>query len=449
LSRLIYSGRPHPAFGQRCAAPLSRLTLALLLVFALSGLLGAGAPAARAAEKRPSQKLRAVSLVSLQSGLKRAAAEGSGLAELLNLGGLTRVVGYLVDEKTHDLIVFGEADPEAPPLHTEDFVVALRNTRLKPAAARGRRLSYLAPGCSIDPNPQVIRQLNEVGQTIAGSDSAAQMEDAMAEWETACEQPQKVRVMGVPADTHFARVMVEADYYLKRLADGSEALSLPGFTSLTDLEVARSRKEISDGRANHTSSCSFNRFWFHPGPNRYSADGDVAMIVECPVVLLTEEQHLTRTGVAGTGRPDPLAGQFARSFSAHYREIAAARPMYRELEDLFRFVALGGVMKYRQVRVNLDYFLDRFPVSQEEAPETLPGISNVKHVAWRSGGGAGRQAERSYQLWVPSCGGVSMDIKVSGTSFTKPKGNRLQQVKKAALAARPSPKAVSWEFELP
>jgi hypothetical protein len=433
------------------------LTLTLLLVFATSPSLRAGAAGAPAAEKPPSQKLRAVSLVSLQSGLKKAATEGSGPADLLNLGGLTRVVGYLVDEKTHDLIVFGEADAEALPLHTEDFVVALRSTRLKYAAARGPALSeaegkaahYLAPGCSIDPNPQVIRQLNEIGQIIAGSDSIAQMEDAMAEWETACEQPQKVRVMGVPPDTHFARVMVEADYYLKRLADGSEALAVPGLTSLTDLEVALSQKEISAGRANHTSPCSFNRFWFHPGPNRYSADADVVMIAECPVVLLTEEQHLTRTGVAGTGRPDPLAGQFARSFSAHYRKIAAARPMYREMEDLFRFVALAGVMKYRQVRVNLDYLLDRFPVSQEEAPETLPGISNVKHVAWRAGGGAGRQTERSYQLWVPSCGGVSMDIKVSRTSFTKPKGNRLQRVKQAALAARPLPKAVSWEFELP
>lgn len=419
---------------------ICRLMLGLLLV---STQLAVGVQAA------PSRKLRAVSLVSLQSGLKKAAAEESGPADLLSLGGLTRVVGYLVDEKTHDLIVFGEADATAPPLHTEDFVVALRNTRLKYAAGRGRAPRYLAPGCSIDPNPKVIRQLNQIGQTIAGSDSAAQMEDAMAEWETACEQPQRVRVMGVPAHTHFAQVMVNADYYLKRLADGSEALSLPGFTSLTDLEVARSQKEISAGRADHTSPCSFNRFWFHPGPNRYSADESVVMIVECPVVLLTEEQHLTRTGVAGTGRPDPLAGQLAQSFSAHYREIAAARPVYRELEDLFRFVALAGAMKYRQVRVNLDYLLDRFPVSQEAAPETLPGISNVKHVTWRAGGGAGRQIERSYQLWVPSCGGVSMDIKVSRTSFTKPKGSRLQQVRKAALAARPSPEAVSWEFELP
>lgn len=434
------------------------LVLSLLVVLAPSPAEAAATPE-RALQSSPSPapprtRLRAVSLVSLDRDLRKAGTQRRRPAELLSLGGLSKVLGYMTDRKTRDLIVFGEAEANTPPLQTQDFVVALRNSKLKYAAG-GKAASYLAPSCSIDPNPEVIRELGEIGQRIAGSESAAQIEEALAQWQTACKRPQRVRVMGVPADTRFARVMVTADYHLKRLADGSEALSVPGFASLTELEVARSREEISEGRASHTSAPSFNRFWFHPGANRYAVDEDVVMINECPVVLLTEEQHLTRGGVAGAGRPDPLAGEFGQSFTAHYREIAAARPMYRELENLFRFVALAAIMKYRREPAKLGYLLDRFPLSQEEVPNALPGISNVKYVTWQAPAEEGDpfspsvQGERSYQLWIPSCGGVSMDVKVTKASFAKPEGKRLRQLRKAALAARPSPRAVSWEFELP
>jgi hypothetical protein len=45
----------------------------------------------------------------------------------------------------------------------------------------------------------------------------------IADWKRECEKDEAVNVFGIPFDTHFAQVMVKADYDLKRLSDGSDS----------------------------------------------------------------------------------------------------------------------------------------------------------------------------------------------------------------------------------
>lgn len=159
---------------------------------------------------------RAVSLNVLESVVKSGASK-----EALRLCGITRVSGYVVDKQGRDIILFGKVDPSYPTLHLEDFIVALRNVRLAYARKRGHTYYYSPPGCSIDPNPQVLRELQAIGDRVSQTADPEERHRLLQEWEVAGRQPQSVRVLGVPFYTRFAKVMVDADYYMKRLVNGS------------------------------------------------------------------------------------------------------------------------------------------------------------------------------------------------------------------------------------
>ena len=368
----------------------------------------------------------------------------------MELAGITRLTGYLVDEKTRDVIVLGEVAEDAPALHVEDFAVAFRSAWLKYATRHGHTIYYQDPGCSIDPDAAVVQQLSEIAPQRVS-------DETMDEWCDICDQPQRVRVMGAPFDSRFAQVMVDADYLMKQLADGSEQLEIPGFTSLGDMRYAAAREALSKDRMPRATGISVNRFWFYPGKAKFYERDGVTTIQECPVTLLTEEQHLTREGLTGLRRPDPQALQFAKGFSAHYDEIAQARPVYRELDGLFRMAALAKLAKYDGVQAGLDYLMNRYPLPKVKVERTLPGVSRVQTVERR------RDVEGGYEsvrMWLPSCGGVNMGYKIGPDNYkrTTPRSDAVKKGrrqapaqpsgrKKAVLKARPSPDALAWDMK--
>jgi hypothetical protein len=421
---------------------MRRIAVAAILLWAW--VAGASLLAEAGAVGTPGAPTRAVSLRALQSRLQRALAKGEVTDDLLHLCGITRVVGYVVDESNRDLVLLGEVEPGAPPLHVEDLAVALRNAWLRYASRQGRTLFYSDPGCSIDPDPRVIQRLNEIGQSEA-------MGEEIDDWCATCAEPQTVRVMGVPFDSHFAKVMVEADYLMKRAVDGSLELGIPGFTSLASMTLAIAHDDLAAGRPLSLPRSSLNRFWFYLGKAGFQEEEGVVTIEHCPVVLLTEEQHLTREGLSGLSRPDPLAQRFAESFGAHYRQIAAKRPIYLELEGLFRFAALAQLIKYQRVKADLDYLLDQFPVHEVRVDRTLPGIYRVKSIEKR------RDIPGGYEtttLWLPTCGGVNMAVRINRDNFRQAPAKKTTHAGKQAaggrkaqiLKARPSPDALSWDI---
>ena len=104
----------------------------------------------------------------------------------------------------------------------EDLVVAIRS--IDAARMGGMR-------CSIDPTPEGIARLQEIlsskSQIPNPQEIFRSMEEALG--------PQQVTVGGVPADTHFAQVLVAADYQMKRIGMGLESsgvAELPSYLSM-------------------------------------------------------------------------------------------------------------------------------------------------------------------------------------------------------------------------
>jgi hypothetical protein len=348
---------------------------------------------------------RAVSLRVLQSTLK--AGDSKQAAQLC---GITKVSGFLVDKNTHDIVLFGDVNPDLPPLAFDDFVVALRNTWFLYTQRVGRMRYYAAPGCSIDPNPQVLRQMRDVSDRLNTTRDMEARDVILGDWREVGKQPQKVRVMGVPFDSRFAKVMVDADFYMKRLANGTVSLDIDGFNSMADMSEASARQEIQQGTPIPTGQ-TLNRFWFCPGDTTFTDDGGVVKLTSCPVKLLTEQQYLTISGVKGYGRPDAMALQFAQGFTTKYDDVAKVRPIYRELAGLFRFAGIARLLKDEnapgQAGFDMRYLLSQYAVKVVPVNRAVKGLTNVREIDETRNTSSG-----SYHSYVTlmSFGGVSMDV---------------------------------------
>lgn len=359
-----------------------------------------------------SQKGRALSLRILQEQTKACQKKGECPEELLNLAGISEIIGYVVDEKNHDIILIGEVNINDPPLYLEDFVVALRNTWLKYSIKNGNIFYYSDPGCSIDPDKRIIRELDLLVQKIFSCTSPEEVEKYIQDWHQICQSPQNVRILGIPFNTRFSWVMVKADYDMKRIVDGYESLDIPGFNSLMDMTLEVAKRDIIHGRRLSIPFSSMNRFWFYPGENTFKEDHGIVLIERSQVILLTEEEHLSKDKrIVGTGRVDPLAKQFTNIFTQKYEQVAQKKPIYKELGNLFRFVALAKIFKFKsphnEAKMDLGFLLDEFNVSQTPVTPTLPGRSNVKRFQHKMDFTGGYQI---IQLWLPSCGGVNINI---------------------------------------
>nr|VFK32295.1 MAG: Protein of unknown function (DUF1598) [Candidatus Kentron sp. MB]VFK35280.1 MAG: Protein of unknown function (DUF1598) [Candidatus Kentron sp. MB]VFK77179.1 MAG: Protein of unknown function (DUF1598) [Candidatus Kentron sp. MB] len=396
-------------------------------------------------------RIHTVSLRVLQERLRDCEPAKACSSELLQFSGITRLMGYVLDHNNQDIVLFGQKQVGLPPLHVEHFVTALRNAWMRYAPLRGNVYQYSYPGCSIDPNPSTFRKLSRIGRRIRQGSNSRQVDAQLAQWEQVCKEPQRVRVMGVPFHSDFARIMVEADYDMKRLADGIDKPDIPGLMSLMDSKMAAAKDAAIHERPIAISVGGMNRFWFYPGEQRYEEDEDIVLITDSPVRLLTEESYLGNTGKYVSGnRVDPHARHFAEGVSLLYGELAIHRPIYRELENLFRFFALAQIMRAkavdRTVGLELNYLLEEFRLPRTPVNRQLPGRSALKQFQHR------QELENGYRevrLWMPSCGGVGIEIPPSSNAFVHDRYGFLHTVKTRVQSARSDNSMLAWRVDIP
>ena len=351
----------------------------------------------RAACNIENDNVRAVSLKILQQEVEKCQDISRCSKEVLELGRLTEVMGYVFDERSKDIILLGCVNSNLPAIYTKDFVVALKNAWMDYAEMRGNTYYYSNPGCSIDPDPNLMQELVNVGNKILSS-SMEEADKKLDEWHNVCKKPQNVRVLGIPFDTHFAKIMVKADYDMKNLVDGTDEVGIPGFRALMNMKIDEIREDIRNNRQ-PSVSISMNRFWFYPGVNIYEKDNGIVVIKKCPVTLLTENEYSS-----SGSKTDPLAKKFTENVTVFYKELAQKRPIYKELENLFHLVAIAKILEYRNtnnpdIENILSYFLNNYIVPENSVEKRLPGRSTIKKLEAR------KEYEYGYQLlrmWLPS-----------------------------------------------
>src|SRR5690606_25999481 len=109
--------------------------------------------------------------------------------------------------------------------------------------------------CSIDPTPEGLQRLNEVlaQQRSSGQQlNPARLEPVLKE----ALGPQTITLTGVPPTSHFARVMVAADYHMKRLAMNVVPSPVRGLPSYLDL--AKNSNELQTSNPRWWLACNYD-----------------------------------------------------------------------------------------------------------------------------------------------------------------------------------------------
>ncbi len=290
----------------------------------------------------PSQ-LRKVSLSQLEAAIMHELAGGRAVPDaMVYLAGLTRIQYVLVDPEAHDIILAGpaagwrvaadgsvvSAENGMPVMLLEDLLVALRSAH---------EASRMPISCSIDPTPDGLTRLDRFFQ------AQQQMSPQVMRGVEEALGPQKITITGVPATSRLARVLVAADYRMKRLAMGFERSPVAGLPSFLNLLKAGGKIPTS----------MMPRWWLAANYQPVLADpeGLAFELRGASVVCLTEDEFVAANGQRqGTGQANPVAQDWANRMNERYEALAAALPVFGELQNVMDLLLVSALIAQEDLR---------------------------------------------------------------------------------------------------
>lgn len=354
--------------------------------------------------------LRKISLNRLEEAVAQQIARGEQIPDDMKyLAGLQRVSYVFFYPESGDIVLAGPAEGfmedtvgrvrgisnGRPVLELRDLVTALR--AFPPG---GGQVSVI--GVSIDPTQEGLQRMQNFYASImgrVGPGDAANIARGMRE----SLGLQTVTVQGVSPRTHFAQVLVEADYRMKLIGIGLEEPPVK----------IRSWISLADPRG--VSRNALQRWYFTPDYQciRESEDGLAMQMEGLGVKLIGEAEMVQQGGVRVQASGENRASQaFCRSFTEMYPQLAAKEPVYAQLRNLIDLSVAAAFIQekdyYQQASWDLGVFADeqQFPVETLETPRQVESAVNV---VWRGA-----------TLMTPIGGGVN----VQPTQALKPE-NRL------------------------
>jgi hypothetical protein len=342
--------------------------------------------------------LRKISLRRLDALLARFASEDKVLpAEILDLAGLQRVEYVFAYPDSHDIVLAGPAEgwtvddrgnvvgtnSGAAVLQLVDLIAALRT--------KDRMLAGQLISCSIDPTPEGLKQfarLNRGNRLSPSPDGLRQMEEAVG--------PQTIRLTGVAPESHFAQVLVTADWQMKRIAMGLVPSPVRGLTSYLEL--------LNDGRASATRN-PLPRWWIAYGkqPVERAADGLGWRISRPGIQVCTAAGRIEADGrIATKAEGDPTAKKWADSMSARYDQLAIAEPVFGQLRGCMDLALVTAILVSGDLLAQIHLEL---PMLLNDARLQLRAYRIPKNVASHA------SAFKRGRGWVVSVsGGVQLDV---------------------------------------
>jgi len=283
--------------------------------------------------------MRKISLRRLDEAIQRCLDSGEDLPdEIRYLAGLQRIQYVFVMPEENDIILAGpgegwKVDPQGfvvgattdrPVLLLDDLLVALRSAKQN---------SREVISCSIDPTAEGLQRLR---QHVAGLRTIGNPKRTAAGVERTLGK-QQITLTGVPATSHFARVLVAADYRMKRLAMGFETPPVKDLPSYLQMIKPGPR-----GMSN-----MMPRWWLAPdfAPLLRDAEGNSWELRGASVKAMAEEDFLTATGDRRQGgKANPLAQKWADNMTAKYDELALADPIFGQLRNCIDLAVVAALI---------------------------------------------------------------------------------------------------------
>lgn len=321
--------------------------------------------------------IRMVSLVQLEKQLEAILSQEAAIPdELFYLAGLQRIDYLFVFPEEHDLVIAGPAEgfvPDSvgrmigvestrPTLRLDDLIIALRSV------PKSKQI-----GCSIDPVASRIAELQKfIRQGVPATQQ--EVEDRFNQMDEILGL-QDVRIDGVPNDSHFAIMLVEADYRMKRIALGLENPAVKGL---------KSHLAMLGNGAN-----VMQRWWFVPFYDAIhrSENGLSFQFVGQRAQLLAEDEVTDaqghRTSAATTHKSTHA---FAKQFTQKFAQLADKSPVFGELQNLIDWVVVVSLLQQQGLpeqigwKPSLLMDPDRLKYPTFETPKQVPSLVSYKRT---------------------------------------------------------------------
>ena len=297
-------------------------------------------------------EMRMVSLVKLEQACREYIDTHKHVPPVLQyLAGLQRIDYIFVYPESGDVVIAGPAEGFAPnqidrvvgistgrpPLRLDDLIVALRTI-----PKRG------FVGCSIDPKKQNLVNFNDFIKRNSSPASPAVIARRFAAMKKVLGM-QDVSVFGVPADSHFAQVLVEADYRMKLISIGIEKPPLRRFRSHLDFVKPAGN--------------TLQRWWFSPLYDAFQKnnDGSVFKFSGQRMQLMSQSETVD---AQGNRSPSPFKNvsqeKFAQHFTERFDDLAGVSPIFAELQNLTDLSIMVTLLQKERIPQKLDWDMSLF-----------------------------------------------------------------------------------------
>jgi hypothetical protein len=341
--------------------------------------------------------LRKISLNRLEAAYAAMQANGGVESpEMKYLAGLTRITHVFYYPESRDIVIAGPAegfylDSTRRPvgmasgravLELQDLVAALR---AYPPTGGGENVISV----SIDPTAEGLQRMSQFFAGVTPN-MAKNNPRGVAEGLQKNLGMQPVTIKGVPANSHFAQVLVEADYRMKLIGIGLETPPVK-ITSYISQATAR-------GGGN-----GLHRWYFTPNYDcvKVSEDRNAMQLVGQGVKLVSEHELVSATGGrASSGKVDKASQRFVESFTRKYPELAERVPVYAQLRNVIDLSVAAAYIQQQDFYGNSGWMMEHFGSEEKYQIETY----SVPKVV----GSAANAVIKGNTLMTPIGGGVNI-----------------------------------------
>ena len=340
-------------------------------------------------------KLRKVSLTRLEKAV--AERQGAVTDDMRYLAGLLRVRYVFLYPEPKDIVLAGPAegwyvDPASrvvgmvsgrPVLQLQDLVVALRAF---PPEGKATQLI----GCSIDPTQEGLAAMQQFLRNI-GSHATPDDTQTIVQGLHTSLGLQNVSVNGVSPRTHFAQVLVEADYRMKLIGIGLER------------PPVRMVSYVDRASPSSVSRNAMQRWFFTPDYQCVcvSEDKQAMELVGDGVKLVGQHELVGPDGQRqSSGNIDRASQAFVSTFTKKYSELAERSPVYAELRNLIDLSIAAAFLQHQDYYGKAGWKMELFGNEQTFSVETFNSPKQVEtavNAIWKGA-----------RLMTPVGGGVQI-----------------------------------------
>lgn len=364
----------------------------------------AAAKQALPSEVMQASDLRMISLNRLEKEIVKRLEAGQPLTDIMkNMAGLTKISHVFYYPETKDIVIAGPAEGFFPDnsgrmigmetgkavMQLDDMLVALR-------AFAPERQSAQTLGCSIDPTQEGLAKFQAAVNELAQKTSTNEIiirgnENNIVDTLKTSIGKQVVTIKGVPANSHFAQVLVEADYRMKMIGIGLERnyVDIPSWA-----EHVKPRSVAKN---------ALIRWYFEPDYQRIniSEDQNAAKLIGQGIKLVGADERVASDGSRQAAKGgDRASRNFTREFTERYDRLAEQSPVFGQLRNLMDMAIVAAFIK------EMDYYGDAgwdMPVLGDESQLSVETLVTPTHVEplvngmWKGG-----------QFAAPIGGGVTI-----------------------------------------